>query len=79
VTPSQKARWAKVMEHAARINKRLVVHRDGSLSIRVRHGRKDRWLHHCDWIEEADFKRLSEGERERIKALKIPITQDFKD
>lgn len=65
------------MEHAQRINKRLVVHRDGSLSVRVRHGRKDRWLHHFDSIEERDFKRLSEQEKRRIRLLKIPITQDF--
>jgi hypothetical protein len=49
---------------------RLVIHRNGTISLRNLRGPKwYRWRHGLTEISERDFKRLSEEEQDRIRRL----------
>jgi hypothetical protein len=48
---------------------RLIVHRDGTISVQVYRRPKWRWLRHGEDIQQRDFKRLSVKNRQRIRKL----------
>jgi hypothetical protein len=47
----------------------FVIHRDDTISIRVKQGRKWRWEHNCEEISDRQFKRLLPEEQARIRRL----------